>query len=49
MKTLLYLTYLLPGALVTTIYLAGDYTMASGGTGSGTAGMSLPEKSNEPC
>ena len=39
MKSSLLLSSLIPSALGATIYLAGDSTMASGGTGSGTAGM----------
>ncbi|KAJ6072199.1 hypothetical protein N7499_010213 [Penicillium canescens] len=38
MKTAALLSALVPSALGTTIYLAGDSTMAKGGTGSGTAG-----------
>jgi rhamnogalacturonan acetylesterase len=37
---------MIPSVLGTTIYLAGDSTMAKGGTGSGTAGMILPTKLN---
>ena len=33
---------LIPSALGTTIYLAGDSTMAASGTGSGTAGTRSP-------
>jgi hypothetical protein len=39
MKTAALLSTLLPSALGATIYLAGDSTMAKGGTGSGTAGL----------
>lgn len=39
MKTAALLSALVPSVLGTTIYLAGDSTMAKGGTGSGTAGM----------
>ncbi|KAJ5293596.1 hypothetical protein PENANT_c002G07505 [Penicillium antarcticum] len=38
MKTAALLSALVPSVLGTTIYLAGDSTMAKGGTGSGTAG-----------
>ncbi|KAJ5965267.1 hypothetical protein N7481_011981 [Penicillium waksmanii] len=38
MKSALLLSAIIPSALGTTIYLAGDSTMATGGTGSGTAG-----------
>lgn len=37
---------MIPSVLGTTIYLAGDSTMAKGGTGSGTAGMVLPTSLN---
>lgn len=40
MKSALFLSAIIPSALGATIYLAGDSTMATGGTGSGTAGMS---------
>lgn len=40
MKSTLFFSTIIPSALGTTIYLAGDSTMAQGGTGSGTAGMS---------
>lgn len=39
MKSATLLSALIPSALGATIYLAGDSTMAKGGTGSGTAGM----------
>ncbi|KAJ5692761.1 hypothetical protein N7462_002184 [Penicillium macrosclerotiorum] len=38
MRSTVLLSTLIPSALGTTIYLAGDSTMAKGGTGSGTAG-----------
>lgn len=38
MKSALLLSSIIPSALGATIYLAGDSTMAKGGTGSGTAG-----------
>lgn len=42
MKSAILLSAFIPSALGATIYLAGDSTMAKGGTGSGTAGTCFP-------